>query len=108
MYKVIIPETKPDVKKLKSILTQALGPRYFVWIHFFNKNEINIYKPLGIMLGLHIKSDKILVINPMSFYGMISFLFCVPFAIYLLIKRKEGDALRESVYEIVLQATKKP
>jgi len=104
---VIIPEIIPDIKDLKSILVKELPPSCKVWVPLLNRKAIGIYKPFALLSEVHLKSNKITVVNTMPLYIGVALLFCLPFAIYLMIKTKDGEALRASVHEIVLRATRK-
>ncbi|MEA5114975.1 MAG: hypothetical protein VB050_13205 [Geobacteraceae bacterium] len=107
MNREIVPEIAADIEVLKDVLIRELPPECKVKIPLLNRKVIGITKSIGIMSEVRIRPNKIFVNNLMPMYlGLAIFIF-LPFGIYLLCKMKEGEALRSSVHDIVLRATRR-
>lgn len=107
MADVIIPEIFPEVCILKDALVRDLPPGCRISISPLNRKTIRIVKSLGIVSEIHVHPNDITVRNAMPLYLGLAVLLCLPFAIYLLCKMKDGESLRSSVHDIVWRATRR-
>jgi hypothetical protein len=103
----IIPEIAPDINRLKDILAMELPEcKFRIKRPPLYRNGLIINKSFNILTEVVVQPKKITVRNATTDLIIILFLFCVPYAIYLMFKRKESEAFRSKVYEIVLRATR--
>lgn len=108
MRSVVIPEIVPEVNALKDSLAKELSPACRIKVPPLNRKVIRVVKSLGIVSEVHVRPNKIIIHNAVYMYaGLATFIF-LPFGIYLISKMKDGEILRETVYDIVLRATRKP
>jgi hypothetical protein len=107
MNNIIIPETVPDIDALKNELARQLPADCKIKVPLLNRKCIRVVKSLGIVSEVRVQPKKIMVSNAMPVYLALSIIIFMPFAIYLMFKMKDGEALRSSVYDIVASATSK-
>lgn len=107
MKNVIIPEIVPDVEALRDSLAKELSPACRIKIPPLNRKAIRVVKSLGIVSEVHVRPNKIIIHNTVYTYAGLATFFFLPFGIYLISKMKDGEALRASVHDIILRATRK-
>lgn len=105
MGNAIIPEIAKDVDSLREELARQLPDGYKIKIPPLNRNCLRVVKSLGIVTEIHLRSDKIVVHNAMPMYAALATLCCLPFGLYLILKMKDGAALRSQVHGIVERTT---
>jgi len=103
----IVPEISLDVEALKDALVRQLPAGYKIKIPPLNRKCLRIVKSFGIVSEVTLRPDKITVHNAMPVYAALATLFCLPFGIYLIAKKKDGEALTSSVHDIIVRTTKK-
>ena len=103
----IIPEISHDIDRLKDILAMELPEcKFRIKRPPLYRNSIFVNKSINIFTEVVVQPTKITVRNATTDMMIILFLFCVPYAIYLMFKKKESEAFRSKVHEIVLRATR--